>query len=167
MTDAEKRTRRIAWLILLLLVVATVAWVFIPAWLIMPFKSQTARGVALSYRLKQWAPISTLVGLALALATAARLWRGARWPGRTLAVAALLPLLAVAWFARQNHFEWMFKPLPDARYVRSEEARFADDRTMVMAVSLNGDAAAYPIRQMAYHHIVQDTVGGVPIVATY
>ena len=31
----------------------------------------------------------------------------------------------------------------------------------------NGEAAAYPIRQLAYHHLVQDIVGGVPIVVTY
>jgi hypothetical protein len=26
---------------------------------------------------------------------------------------------------------------------------------------------AWPVRQMAYHHLVQDTVGGVPVVSTY
>jgi hypothetical protein len=26
---------------------------------------------------------------------------------------------------------------------------------------------AYPVRQIAYHHLVEDSVGGVPIVATY
>jgi hypothetical protein len=36
-----------------------------------------------------------------------------------------------------------------------------------MAVKINGEAAAYPIRQMAYHHLVQDSVGGMHIVATY
>jgi hypothetical protein len=41
------------------------------------------------------------------------------------------------------------------------------DSDVVLAVNLNGEAAAYPIRLMAYHHVVQDTVGGTPIVATY
>jgi hypothetical protein len=41
----------------------------------------------------------------------------------------------------------------------------ADDK--VLAVSLGGEAHAYPIRTMGYHHIVNDTVGGVPIAATY
>jgi hypothetical protein len=36
-----------------------------------------------------------------------------------------------------------------------------------MAVSLNGDARAYPISQMAYHHVLNDTVAGVPIAVTY
>ena len=47
------------------------------------------------------------------------------------------------------------------------QADFIDDKDMVMAVELNGDAVAYPVLQMAYHHIVNDVVGGRPITATY
>jgi Protein of unknown function (DUF3179) len=32
---------------------------------------------------------------------------------------------------------------------------------------VNGASRAYPIRQMGYHHVVNDTLGGVPIIATY
>jgi len=34
-------------------------------------------------------------------------------------------------------------------------------------VKIGDEPVAYPIRIMAYHHLVQDTVGGTPIVATY
>ena len=37
----------------------------------------------------------------------------------------------------------------------------------MLAVERNGEAAAYPVRQVAYHHIVQDVVGGVPVAVTY
>ena len=47
------------------------------------------------------------------------------------------------------------------------EANWVEDGDMVLAVEKNGEAAAYPVRQVAYHHVVQDVVGGVPIVATY
>ena len=30
-----------------------------------------------------------------------------------------------------------------------------------------GERVAYPVRLMGYHHLVADTVGGVPLVATY
>ena len=36
-----------------------------------------------------------------------------------------------------------------------------------MAVARDGAAIAYPIRQLAYHHIVNDRLAGQPIVATY
>jgi hypothetical protein len=44
---------------------------------------------------------------------------------------------------------------------------FVDDRDMVVAVEIAGDAVAWPVRQMGYHHIVQDKVGGVPVASTY
>jgi hypothetical protein len=37
----------------------------------------------------------------------------------------------------------------------------------VLAVTVGEESVAYPIRLMGYHHLVGDTVGGVPIVATY
>jgi hypothetical protein len=103
----------------------------------------------------------------LFLALCVTLWRGARWPGRLAMAALLAPLLAVTWFARQNHFEWMFNPLPNADYARAGEAGFVPDSDMVMAIEINGDAVAFPVRQMAYHHVVNDVVGGKPITATY
>ena len=38
---------------------------------------------------------------------------------------------------------------------------------MVLAVDTGADAVAYPVRQLAYHHLVADAVGGTPVVATY
>jgi uncharacterized membrane protein YhaH (DUF805 family) len=159
--------RWMLWVALLLIVAAAVAMVAIPVFVIMPLKAQTAAGVEWSYRLRRWSPAATVVAAILFLALCAKLWRGARWPGRLAMPALLAPLLAVTWFARQNHFEWMFRPLPNADYARSGEAGFVADSDMVMAVEINGEAAAYPVRQMAYHHVINDVVGGKPITATY
>ena len=83
-----------------------------------------------------------------------------------LAIAVLLTF-ATTWFARQNHFEWMFHPLPNAAYAKASQADFMNDGDRVLAVAIGNEAVAYPIRLMAYHHVVADTVNGVPIVATY
>ena len=155
------------WLLLLLIVIATVAMVAIPVFVIMPFRAQTAAGVEWSYWLRRLAPVSTVVATILFLALCVRLWRGARWWSRLAMPALLAPLLAVTWFARQNHFEWMFNPLPSADYARISEAGFVADSDMVLAVELNSEAVAYPVRQMAYHHVINDVVGGKPITATY
>jgi hypothetical protein len=164
---ASKSGRWKLWLALLLLAAAAVAMVAIPVFVIMPFKAQTAAGVEWSYRLRRWSPPATVVGTILFLALCVKLWRGARWWSRLAMAALLAPLLAVTWFTRQNHFEWMFNPLLDANYARADEARFVADGDMVMAVAINGDAVAFPVRQMAYHHVVNDVVGGKPITATY
>lgn len=38
---------------------------------------------------------------------------------------------------------------------------------LVIGVEHNGEARAYPIQFLGYHHQVQDTVGGLPILVTY
>jgi len=38
---------------------------------------------------------------------------------------------------------------------------------MVLAIQFGPDARAYPISEMAYHHIVNDWVNGVPVAVTY
>ena len=155
------------WLALLLLVALTLAVVAVPVFVIMPFKAQTPVGVEWSYFLRRWSPWVTVTALVLALLLCLRLWRGARWWGRIAMPLLLAPLIAVTWFARQNHFEWMFNPLPSAAYAKASEANFLSDNDMVLAVEINGEAVAYPVRQMAYHHVVNDVVGGKPITATY
>ena len=42
-----------------------------------------------------------------------------------------------------------------------------DPNRLVLGVSINGEAKAYPIRFLGYHHHIQDTVGGKPIMVTY
>src|SRR5262245_15958341 len=155
------------WLLLLLIAAAAVVIVAIPVFVIMPYKAQTAAGVEWSYRLRRWSPTATVIATVVFLALCGKLWRGARWWSRLALPALLAPLLAVTWFARQNYFEWGFKPLLSADYSRAGEAGFVAEGDMVMAVEINGDSAAYPVRQMAYHHVVNDVVGGKPITATY
>jgi hypothetical protein len=164
---SNKSSRRFGWLLLLLIVFAALAVVILPVWLIQPFRPQTQRGLEISFALRRWSPLITVIALTLSLLFVGALIRGARWWSKGLLVLALLPLLVATWFARQNHFEWMFNPLANSAYAKASEANFVADNDMVLAVERNGEAAAYPIRLMAYHHLVQDVVGGTPLVATY
>jgi hypothetical protein len=168
-TDPSRpRSRRgVAGLILFLLVLAVAAMLALPMWLIRPFSPQTPDGIALAFALRRWAPIGTVLALVLGLALTVWLWRGGRWWGRTLAVLALVPLGAAVFFSRQNVFEKMFAPLGQAASVPAAEASWVEEGDPVLAVTRNGDAAAYPVRQVSYHHIVEDTVGGVPVAVTY
>jgi len=156
------------WALAALVALGLFVWVAIPVVLIQPFKAQTPFGVALAYELRQKAPAVTLVGLVLLLPLLGRLARHVTrwWQWAPLVLLAALGGVP-AWFARQNHFEWMFNPLSRPTYAPATLVDFADDRDMVVAIEIQGDAVAYPVRQLAYHHLVQDTVGGVPVVSTY
>ena len=90
-----------------------------------------------------------------------------RWWQKAAALFLLIICLFSVWFSRQNHFEWMFNPVARASYVSSSKADFVEPSDMVLSVKINGEQAAYPVRLLAYHHLVQDVVGGKPIVATY
>jgi len=111
----------------------------------------------------------SIIGIFLAaLALTISKWKSARrWWRKGLLVIILLLSIVPAWFARQNHFEWMFNPLHHSSYVKTADAAFVRDTDMVLAVKINNEAVAYPVRLMAYHHVVSDTVGGTPICATY
>ena len=156
------------WALATLVALAVFAWVAVPVVLLQPFKAQTPFAVALAYELRQKAPVVTAAGLLLLLGLlvrlAGRLTR--RWQWAPLVLLAALGGFP-AWFARQNHFEWMFNPLPDPTYAPAALVQSVDDGDMVVAVEIGGDAVAWPVRQMAYHHLVQDEVGGVPVVSTY
>ncbi len=160
--------RKHLWLILLAITLFAFAIVFIPVWIIQPFKSQTTRGVEVSYMLSRFSPWITVVALVFGFLLLVKLWMGSRrWWKKALLIVILIPLLAATWFARQNHFEWMFNPLANATYAKASDAGFVAEDDALLAVEINGEAAAYPVRLMAYHHLVADVVGGTPIVATY
>lgn len=157
-----------AWLILLAIVVAVAAIVAIPIWLIQPFAPQTERGVAISFLLRSWSPVLTVVLAIAAIGLTVYIWRNSRrWFGKTALIVPLFIVFVFTWLARQNHFEWMFNPLAEAGFAKASDANFVADDDMVMAININGDAVAFPVRQMAYHHVVQTRVGGAPITATY
>jgi len=170
-TNAQTQTgieRRLIWPALLGLLVFSIAFVAIPVFLVQPFRPQTQRALEISYLLRSWSPSATAIMLLAALALVIWRWRQARrWWRKTLLVILLSLSIVPAWFARQNHFEWMFNPLHNSAYVKVADAAFVRDSDMVLAVKINNEAVAYPVRLMAYHHVVADTVGGTPICATY
>jgi Protein of unknown function (DUF3179) len=164
---AGKANYRIAWLILFALVAAVMAIVAIPVWFIKPFSAQTENQVKFSFLLRDWSPTLTIVFSIAAITLAIFIWKKSRWFGKSFLFLPLAAIVFFTWFARQNHFEWMFNPLADTAFVEAKSADFVADDEMVMAVNVNGDAVAFPVRQMAYHHIAQTVVGGAPITATY
>lgn len=164
---SDRLRRRIAGIAVLLLVLLALALVVFPLWTIRPFKAQTPEGVAVAYALRRWAPLGTLLAAVAVAALGAWLWRGARWWSRAALVLALVPVAAAAWGARQNIYERMFAPQTGVSHAAAADASWVGEDEMVLAVSVNGDSVAYPVRQIAYHHVVEDVVGGVPVAATY
>lgn len=159
---------KMAWFLLLTVVLAVFAIIAIPVWLIQPFAPQTQGNLSVSFLLKSWSPILTVFAALVAVALSVFIFlKSKRWFGKASLIFPLFIVVVCAWFARQNHFEWMFNPLENSAYAKTSETDFVADDDMVLAVKINNESVAYPVRQMAYHHVVQDVVGGQPITATY
>lgn len=157
-----------AWVLLLLAVMPAFIFIFVPVWLIQPFAPQTTRAIEISYFLKGWSATVTIMLAIAAVALGIFIWlQSMRWFGKAALILPLFLVFVFTWFARQNHFEWMFNPLGNIQFARVSEADFVADDEMVLAVKFNGEAAAFPVTFIGYHHIAQAVIGGTPITATY
>jgi hypothetical protein len=153
-------------LLLGLLPMASLSLFLIPAFVIRPFHHQSQMALWLAIAVKRIAPALTVAALVGVLALGLRLWRSSSRGLRTGIMMALVLSAASAVMVRQNYFEWMFHPIAAAGFISAGDARL-NNKEMVMTVRIGQEARAYPIVQMAYHHILNDTVAEVPIVVTY
>jgi uncharacterized protein DUF3179 len=180
--------RGLQWVCFALAALAAIGLFFIPALIIQPFKHQTPLGLAVALALRHRAPWGTLVAALGALGLAIALWRspdegvrgstmrvdtlGVKWWRsanlwrRIVLCVVMIPVVFSTVMARLNYFEWMFRPVDSPRFETEADSKL-DKSEMILAVRLGSDARAYPILQMAYHHVLNDVVGGVPIAATY
>jgi hypothetical protein len=55
----------------------------------------------------------------------------------------------------------------DPKFVVASEVDWLVRREPVMALEIEGDARAYPLQILTWHEIVNDVVGGHPVVVTY
>ena len=52
-------------------------------------------------------------------------------------------------------------------FLKAADASFLDDDDRVLAVYFNGQAKAFPVRILNFHEIVNDDIGGHPVVITF
>ncbi len=139
----------------------------VPMYVIWPFRRQGPTELGIALFLKHIGPRVTIICAALCFLACIFVWKSAH--SRILrSVAALFFVLALggACLARLNVYEYMFHPIDTPAFESAANAKLDPD-DMVIALRVSGVDRAYPIREMGYHHVVNDTVGGEPIVATY
>lgn len=154
------------WTVLIVVALIGTAFFFIPAYVIRPFTHQSARGLEWAMAIRDRAPLVSLVCAIASLLLALPLWPTIYKWRKALLILPLFLVIFSAVMSRLNYFEWMFHPVDRAQF-EPESSSKLDAKEMILAVRYGDDARAYPISQMAYHHILNDTVGGVPIAVTY
>ena len=165
--DYAAPRKAIGFWILVASLVTSFAGLAYPLYVIRPFRHQGARELALALSVIQARPLVEVVCVFMAVAGLAFYWRSQ--PRRSRRILAAVGAFAVGTFAalsQVNVYELMFHPDTHPLFVPARQAK-VDPDDKVLAVKLGGSARAYPIRTMGYHHIINDVVGQVPIVATY
>jgi hypothetical protein len=166
MERTSRETAAYPWFLIPLVLVSFAALAY-PIYVIRPFRHQGPRELAAALAVLQ---IRTPIELICALcALGGLLWYWRAQPQssrRIVAAAATLLVCAFAALSRVNVYELMFHPDTHPLFASIQQTKLDSD-DMVLAVKLSGFARAYPIRSIAYHHIINDVVGQEPIVATY
>jgi hypothetical protein len=154
--------KKLFWLGVIGLLVFEIANVYF----IMPMPgSQQMNSIDLAYFLYKWRWFFRgLFGLMILTGLYRARWHP-RW--KWLLIFPLLILAAVIYMANfKMAADAMFKQ-PGQLLLVSAGKNKVDTNRLVIGVAINGEAKAYPIQFMGYHHHLQDTVGGKPILVTY
>jgi hypothetical protein len=158
--------RRYTWLLLACLAVSLFCVAY-PIYVIRPFRHQGPNELAFALIVARFKVVATLIAAIAAIAACIGYWRlqPLKWK-RVLPAAGAILAVVFAFLARVNVYELMFHPVIHASFTAAPDLKL-DGAEKVITVRIGGQARAYPIRVMSYHHLLNDIVGGVAIVATY
>ena len=128
--------------------------------------SQRMRSIELAYALYQWRWAARAVFGLMVLAGVMPAWRT---PGRLkcLVPVALLAVAGVTYaFNFQMAADHMFLQPTVVNMQPASANKVAPDR-LVVGIEMDGQARAYPLQYIGYHHQVRDTLAGKPILVSY
>jgi hypothetical protein len=91
---------------------------------------------------------------------------GNKWSRVLVAVAIVFYGVVFYFFNFRFLAEKMFYQPVNKKFAFSSQSNVPLDR-LVVGVTSNGKAKAYPLEIIGYHHQVRDTVGGKPVMVTY
>jgi hypothetical protein len=134
---------------------------------IMPMPgSQRMASIDLAYLIYTWRWLFRAIFLAMIVAGAASAWRA---PGRKrFAVPVLLVVAAVVVYGLnfQMAADSMFIAPKSVVMVPADRNK-VDTARLVVGIEIDGEARAFPVQFIGYHHQVRDTVAGQPVMVSY
>jgi len=132
---------------------------------IMPMPgSQRMETIDLAYFFYTYRWYFRILFMVLILVGSLRAFKGRR---KWIPAVAAIPVVVVIYF-------FNFKMTADHMFLQPQRLVFKQksdnalsDSSVVIAVTNKGEAKAYPVRFILYHHQIRDTVGSQPVMVTY
>jgi len=135
---------------------------------IMPFPgSQHANTIDLAYNIDNNIFWIRIIALLLIAYPVIQIFRNDKnW--KKILISIVLVFYAVIFFFFNFRFEAdkMFYNPKNKNFASAANSKI-DSNKLVIGVVINGEAKAYPIQIIGYHHQVRDTIGGTPVMVTY
>jgi hypothetical protein len=133
---------------------------------IMPMPgSQEINSIEIAYFLYSWRWVFRIVFGFMVVLGFLKIWKT---PGKIVRILTLLPLLAVTYL-------FNFVMVADKMFLQAETLIFKSAAEndlvpldqIIIGIEFNGEAKAYPLEFLAYHHQVRDIIGGKEVMVTY
>ena len=136
-------------------------------YLIMPMPySQRWRSIDVAYALYGWRWAFRGIAIALMAVGLLGVRRTRAWEKWAVAICAL----AAAGVTYEANFvlaaDAMFLQ-PASVIMQPASVNTVEPARLVVGIEINGDARAYPVQFIGYHHQVRDVVGGTPVMVTF
>ena len=136
-------------------------------YLVMPFPgSQIINTVSYAYWLNNhiiWIRILAFAIVCLALIHIVK--RGRLWEKILFTVILISYAVVFFIFNFRLQADEIFQQPSNKSFISGYQS--ADKSKLVIGVLINGEAKAYPIQLIGYHHQVMDTIGNTPVMITY
>lgn len=129
----------------------------------MPGISQEVNSLDAAYALYSWRWAARSLLILPVLAGIRSAWTASKW----LSLTSLVILAAVFY---TTHFEMAADTMfyqPQTLSVSDMAGNIVGDAQLVVGICHEGQAKAYPVQFLGYHHQVRDSVGGKPVMVTY
>jgi hypothetical protein len=146
--------------LLIALTILNVALILAPPVVALPPVNQTPAMLAAAHLAQTLSPFTSL---ALAALAAIHVWRRRTWRTMTLLAVALGCVV----LSRVNLLERVFAPAMDVGTTAIGNFHDVRDTDMVIGVVIGGQSRAYPVRYLAYHHMLNDQLGSTALLPTY
>jgi hypothetical protein len=135
---------------------------------IMPFPgSQHRNTIAFAYWISNNIIWIRILALALIIFPLLNILKNGRvWAKIVLSLSFVLYALIFFFFNYRFEADKMFHQ-PKQKTFAAAATDTTNKNELVIGVAINGEAKAYPIQIIGYHHQVMDTIGRMPVMITY
>jgi hypothetical protein len=135
---------------------------------IMPFPgSQQTNSIATAYWINNNIARLRIVAILLLILPFVNIYtKGKTWQKSLLAGTLVVYAIVFYFINFRLEADRMFYQ-PQQKLFTTGSADTTDRKKLVIGIAINGEAKAYPIQVIGYHHQVRDTIGNVPVMVTY